>query len=571
MAKVSIIIPVYNVEKYLKTCLDSVINQTLSDIEIICVNDGSTDNSLEILKEYEKKDNRIKIITKENGGLSSARNAGLEHVTGDFCYFLDSDDYVEPTLFEYALNIFDNFDVDFFCFGAEAFKDGEIIQSLDGLNNYLKVKRDGVFNLNFEIKSSINIHVWNKIFKTSIIKNYGIKFIDKLLYEDIYFTWYYLLVSQKAYFDTEIYYHYRVRANSIMEVVSAGKNLEKALDHLNNFRCLYNDLAIKDKDIFNQNYYNLIHLLDMYVGRTKELTPAKDKYKVEKLKEQYLYELENLHKKSTKTTFWESVFSMKYSEDARHKVFNICGLRVKILAKTSKKTERVLVHLHVYYNNQIDFFIKRLKNIDGCDWDLYVTYVNENKKVFDKIRKFKKDTVFIKVENCGYDIYPFLQVLRTVNLNKYDYILKLHTKNYQAKEPYWHGKGWHWRNVLTNSVLGSKKQFKKCLNVLNSHKVGELGSCETLVYMGNSAPEDTSMYEDVCKSLDVPTTKGHFIAGSMFMVKAKLMEVIRDLPYQHDDFSKSEHTGDKATLAHVIERLLGVLVEKQGYEIVGVK
>ena len=102
MAKplVSVLIPVYNVEKYLERCLDSILKQTLTKIEIICVNDGSTDNSLSILKEYQKKDSRIIIVNKENGGLPSARNAGLDRAEGKYVGFVDSDDYIEPNMFQ---------------------------------------------------------------------------------------------------------------------------------------------------------------------------------------------------------------------------------------------------------------------------------------------------------------------------------------------------------------------------------------------------------------------------------------------------------------------------------------
>lgn len=130
MPKVSIIIPVYNVEKYLRECLDSVINQTIKDIEIICVNDGSTDNSLNILEEYALRDKRIKIINKKNGGLASARNEGLKYISGTLCHFLDSDDYIEPNLYENAINIFQNFNIDYLCFSSEVFTNGEnIIQN----------------------------------------------------------------------------------------------------------------------------------------------------------------------------------------------------------------------------------------------------------------------------------------------------------------------------------------------------------------------------------------------------------------------------------------------------------
>ena len=97
---VSVLIPVYNVEDYLERCLDSVLNQTLTQIEVICVNDGSTDRSPEILKEYQENDSRIVIVNKQNGGLPSARNAGIEKARGEYVGFVDSDDYVQPNMFE---------------------------------------------------------------------------------------------------------------------------------------------------------------------------------------------------------------------------------------------------------------------------------------------------------------------------------------------------------------------------------------------------------------------------------------------------------------------------------------
>ena len=109
---ISIIIPVYNVRKYLEECLDSVINQTYKNIEIICVNDGSTDNSLELLYEYSKKDSRIKIIDKKNGGVSSARNLGIKNAIGEYIYFVDSDDWIELNLIEEFVNVIKTEEVD---------------------------------------------------------------------------------------------------------------------------------------------------------------------------------------------------------------------------------------------------------------------------------------------------------------------------------------------------------------------------------------------------------------------------------------------------------------------------
>lgn len=103
MTAVSIIIPIYNVEKYLRRCLDSVLNQTFSDWEAICVNDGSPDNCMEILKEYCAKDSRFKIVDKKNGGLSDARNAGMKVATGEYVLYLDSDDFIHPQTLEISM------------------------------------------------------------------------------------------------------------------------------------------------------------------------------------------------------------------------------------------------------------------------------------------------------------------------------------------------------------------------------------------------------------------------------------------------------------------------------------
>ena len=119
-SKISIIIPVYNVEQYLGECLNSVVNQTLKDIEIICVNDGSTDNSLSILKEYASRDERIKIIDKENEGQGYARKVGLDNASGEFILFCDSDDKFEPNnAFEKLIDKAQNLNVDILLFGVK--------------------------------------------------------------------------------------------------------------------------------------------------------------------------------------------------------------------------------------------------------------------------------------------------------------------------------------------------------------------------------------------------------------------------------------------------------------------
>ena len=331
--KVSIVIPVYNVEKYLKECLDSVIRQTYSNLEIICVNDGSSDSSLDILEEYSNKDNRIIIVSQENKGLASARNTGLEYVTGDLCYFLDSDDYIDINLIEYAVKIFENFDVDYFCFSSKAFLDGkDVSQNLDGLSDYITIKKDGVFDVNFDIGLNANIHVWNKIFKTSKLIGNNIKFIDGLLYEDIYFMWNCIFHFKKVYFDTSFYHYYRIRSNSIMEYTSKNKSYTSAVSHLYNWHELFLVLK-KDRDLFLKNYNNLLFLLDVYRQRTKEMVHSSEKYKVEKLYQIYLEEItcyyDNLQIQllNKKKSFKDKIFSIE--KNGNRWIFRCLFLKIK--------------------------------------------------------------------------------------------------------------------------------------------------------------------------------------------------------------------------------------------------
>lgn len=179
MIKISVILAVYNTEKYLRKCLDSLINQTLQDIEIICVNDGSTDNSLKILNEYQKLDSRIKVVNKENGGLSSARNEGMKYAKGEYIMHFDSDDYYELNMLEYMYNQTKENNCDVFICGyyTEYVNEGYVVNN-SGYDIVVKTDnelRELIYFLN--ISGMFNL-VWNKIYKTSYVKNNQFKFPD---------------------------------------------------------------------------------------------------------------------------------------------------------------------------------------------------------------------------------------------------------------------------------------------------------------------------------------------------------------------------------------------------------
>lgn len=174
--KVSIIVPIYNVEKYLAKCIDSLVNQTYRDVEIILVNDGSTDSSEDIVKQYAEKDCRILALNKVNGGLSDARNYGLKYATGEYCLFIDSDDYLALNAIELCVNKVNESNADIVCFDMiYVYSDHETFAS-GGDFDLLSFKKDSSAIL-------INNSACNKMFKRTLFDH--IQFPKGMWYEDL--------------------------------------------------------------------------------------------------------------------------------------------------------------------------------------------------------------------------------------------------------------------------------------------------------------------------------------------------------------------------------------------------
>ena len=284
MAKISVVVPVYNVENYLARCLDSLINQTLSDIEIICVNDGSTDSSPVKLEEYAKRDSRIKIINQENGGLSAARNTGINAAGGEYIGFVDSDDYVDADFYEklYLAAISNNADIS--C--------TSIIR---------KRPKSQKYRVNYEdekiytgLKDKLNVckipkccYVWNKIYKTELIKNR--LFRKGVYFEDVFWTPEVLKNANKLVTVSGTNYYYMVNPTSIVKSVQSKKKQQDAYNaksyivqffKSNNIELSKKDRTItksikyigklpvmKVKEFENKNTYYLFGFLPVFVKK----------------------------------------------------------------------------------------------------------------------------------------------------------------------------------------------------------------------------------------------------------------------------------------------------------------
>lgn len=268
MTKLSIIVPVYNVEKYLPKCLESLIKQTLNDIEIICVNDGSMDNSLAILKEFASKDSRIRIIDNQHQGVAKTRNTGIEQSTGEYIGFVDSDDYIDIDFFEKLYN------------SATKSNSDIAIASILKHKNFFNIynakytKEETAITIQDKIKlcedkKHFFFYAWNKIYHSGFIKENNIKFSEGQIYEDVMFAIKALYYSNKIISVYGTKYHYIEHENSLTKYKDKTGEKEhdliKAYSELQEF-CNSKNIEIPER----LNYYtkeNFGFILNLYKGK----------------------------------------------------------------------------------------------------------------------------------------------------------------------------------------------------------------------------------------------------------------------------------------------------------------
>lgn len=217
MVKVSVVIPVYNVEDYLEECLDSIINQTLDDIEIICINDGSTDSSLNILEKYANLDGRIIIHSQENSGLSASRNRGIDLSNGDYIYFIDSDDTLELNALSELYEFSNSNNLDLLIFKVINFYDGsgKKFTSKYYEMSFMKKFNKKIFDYNDigEKAFKMSVSAPGKLYKKDLLDS--IRFEEGLIFEDNLFFAEVMIKAKRVSFLNKHYYNRRIRENSI--------------------------------------------------------------------------------------------------------------------------------------------------------------------------------------------------------------------------------------------------------------------------------------------------------------------------------------------------------------------
>ncbi len=305
MHKVSVIIPVYNIEKYLSRCLDSIINQTYKNLEIICVNDGSTDNSLNILEHYKKLDDRLIIISTKNSGQGAARNTGLEYATGKYTMFADSDDYMSSNMVENLVNCIEESGAevvtsDFYTNNAHR----DINQKYFCHRQFTKIPPNTKF-INLDVNNIINylyvtVTCWGKIFLSDFLKNNNIQFPPNNINDDVIFWADIYSRLKRLSYTPQAPYFYRRRSGSLMklrnervfDIIIAHKRVKEIFIQNNMYEKMKNILdyiMIQDfltkinllKQPLQEKFFNDIKdlMLDVDCEELKNL-PLNDDYKV---------------------------------------------------------------------------------------------------------------------------------------------------------------------------------------------------------------------------------------------------------------------------------------------------
>ena len=252
MAKVSIVVPIYNVEKYLHRNLSSLMNQTYSNIEVLCVNDGSTDYSGDVIDEFVQKDNRFIRLDKINGGLSDARNYGMKYASGDYIMFIDSDDFVSERMVEACLSRMEKDNLDMVVFDYNQYFDmtntSEIIR--------VPFDDDKVYNLENapELVAYCNNAAWNKMYRFDLFKEHDIEYPFGYRHQDLGTTFRLLTFCERIGFIHEPHYFYLAdRPNNISQMI------DKKLYHIIDM-CAVNVDFYKEKGLFEKHKEELQYL-----------------------------------------------------------------------------------------------------------------------------------------------------------------------------------------------------------------------------------------------------------------------------------------------------------------------
>lgn len=272
---ISVIVPVFNAGVYLEQCILSILNQSLKEIEVIAVNDGSTDKSGEILDKIAQQDSRLYVYHRENKGVSAARNFGINNAKGACIGFVDADDWIEPNMYEKMYYLIKRENADLIICNVNELKENGVFKRLDLINESIDFTNNGILAFSDLMRFKYDYSNWNKLYSRKVIAENSLRFDEGIkVYEDLLFNCCYFIFSNKALVLSDAYYNYRIHIGSVMnkkefiqldEFVKLYKSFHKNNLTTNN----KNIINVFNKEIFRIYYYNLIPSISNSIKKNK--------------------------------------------------------------------------------------------------------------------------------------------------------------------------------------------------------------------------------------------------------------------------------------------------------------
>ncbi len=590
---ISIIIPIYNVEKYLSRCIKSVLNQTYKNLEIICINDGSTDSSLKILEEFKLIDKRIKIINQKNTGQARARNNAFLSSKGEFICFVDSDDVVSRKYVESLYYAILKYDTSISVGMIQTFKDSDFnfddsaVYDTSIEENIIKIFADKYIMK--EMPDYIMQSVHTKLFKRYLLDNLDFNPIKTNILEDN------IIMAQiiSKVKDDRIaivggpIYYYRIHQGSTMQ--NALNRPIKYGDRFILYPELFKEVMTYVRNIFSNNpntdkyiyqieseeFFSLANsIVDKNIKLEQKDQQIQQKDQQIQQKDQQIQQIFNNYNNilNSKSYRIGRISTAPYRISKRLAIRIKTTIKAKRIAANRKrqsldidkvkkflgdqpKKNNYAVVIHLFYCDMWDLkFKKHLENLYKISpFDLYINIPKsvKNKGTINKITECFPDTTIVRLPNLGRDVLPFVVIFKSIIGNNYDGVLKLHSK----ASTHTHG-GSKWMDEVLNGLIPrTKNELESILGVLKSkNSLAGLRS----VYISSSTYLESNK-EKLNMLLTVPTeniktNEMGFFAGTMFWISGsyKYLDSI-DINKFEDETGQTD-----GTYAHAIERYVSM-------------
>lgn len=553
--KVTVVITCYNYAEYVGEAIESVLAQTYENIDLIVIDDGSSDNSLEKIEKY-KEVSRVKIISRENKGVIYTRNEALDLVKSGFICFLDADDYIDSKYIELLVGTAVKGDLDI------VYTDWKMFGAQSGISNFPQYDLEKLKNFNY-------IHISCLMNRSSI----GSYRFDENLANHSHEDWEFFLNlcsdDKKVVKCEGTYLHYRMHESSRNNKVLSDEYRRKYIDTY---------AYIIDKQIRqNPSQY------DYLIGRTIAHWYAdSDNKKNDAMNKVMLVEGKNLELEALVSNIYNSReyrvgnwlvhpkrtirsiknFIRREFHDKitfyKNKVHKPSDYFIEIRRDDNAKKSDNAVVIHLYYTENWPLFRKMLRNIPKDDYDLFITLPEKNKHFIESIKESHPGVSVFIVPNRGRDVLPFLMVMNTIEEERYKNVLKLHSKKSTHRDD-----GQQWLEDMLSKLLPDRQTVEQILKTLGNSSTGIIGP-EGLYYpLTINFPANGVGMKRILRLLYSPFYKPEkikekygFYGGTMIWMR---VDAIKKLLYFSPSFFERENGQIDGTFAHAIERMLCVV------------